>query len=772
MKKYFLFLLFFFILLISNAEAKCLNISAQGNYLAGETIEVEITANIIKPLTYNDINFYYDSKEYFPSFSLSQLASNKWILFMDAPSKYGQNTISLEKLVCRENGTLKEETSAYSFSVKKPVQDYYISFVSKLEDKWDYFSTEEIAQSLIALELINYDSAFIEDGKNALLKKGNECWPSANCSVKSTALALLALQDRAPEKAKDWLYNSRNSVSEGLWTFTSESGSAQTCAVYINNLPSNLTLQAGTNSFSLALPNVSLINISSNCPNPKILQTISGRVNEIPLGIISNEKCYGSGYKTKCDILSTFYALKINPDKNVENWMVANAKTTEEIAFAYIAKNNSNQKGWLVNNQHETGYWSANGLAVSAEPDAKSTIAAAIAINNQNSEEWLRSNIDSFSLEELALTLQLLSSKIEPVVSFQGAIQNVVSSNNLSIKFYNKGIFPLVLKLSLLGTSLEKELPAKTALTFSMKVPVVSETTFTSLVAETKLGSSRIYSIPVIAFPSAQAKTETNVLNLTVEKPVLNLTSPKSLSSSNATNSNVSSSVQSNASKTQIKTTQVSSSKLNFESVDMNLSLKPGENSSFQLTLKNSYSEKVTAYLSVWGLSDIVSNFPSSVELEPNSEETITFSLNPKYSMTYDGEITAETNGESVRIPVYIRVRPAASNKTCSELKGRICPQSESCVGRSSDASDGLCCLDSCKKPVVAGTSSGSKKLIGIIMIVLAVLSAAAFIFFKMREKKRPASIDKVLEKIRAEAKSESTTSKRPSELSEKDFAL
>ena len=328
-------------------SAQCLDIQlSKSSYLAGETFQAEITATPITSLTYNDISVSYGGKEYFPVLYLEQLAANKWIVFFDTISKYGLNDFSVNRIICRENDSLKESSKTVQFSVKKPLQDHFSSLMNAVKGSWNSFSIDEISRSLIAIQKLDYDDALVEEGKKVLRTK----LPS---SVKSTALALQVVND---SNSMDWLADAQNSVSIGLWSLTTNSDSEKTCNLTINSQKSEVDIPRGPSSMDLVLPNDKTINISLDCDaNAKITHTYRGKVNEFSLGTISNEKCWGVSYRSRCNATATAYALQIISDNDAKKWLSENARTTEEIAYSYILSGKSDSKTWLENNQHPAG---------------------------------------------------------------------------------------------------------------------------------------------------------------------------------------------------------------------------------------------------------------------------------------------------------------------------------------------------------------------------------------------------------------------------------
>ncbi|MEM2956030.1 MAG: hypothetical protein QW041_00420 [Candidatus Pacearchaeota archaeon] len=712
-KLYFLFTFIFLIFSIPLISAQCLDIkTAKTLYLAGETFQVEITGNLIKPLTYNNIYFYCNGKEYFPIFSLEQIAANKWIVFFDIPEKYGLNELSVAKVICRENETLKEESKKISFTVKKPLQYYYSSLADKVRTRSAYLNSDELSLALIALT--NFPELTAE-GKNALLKKGTgECWPSPVCTVKSTSLAILALGNNT-EKAKNWLFDSQNSVDNGIWMLVVESDSEKKCNLTINEKVKELSIPLGINEFSLDFPDAEIINVSLDCNvnSAKISHTYLGKVHEFSLGIINNKKCWGKTYKSECNAEATAYALQIFRDTKAESWLVENAKTTEEIAYAYIYTKKPDFNEWLVNNQHPLGYWSNFSLTISNISSVSATVSAIKAIENAKAKSWIRENLDNFSFEEQALALQVFSDEIEPIVSLEQGIIKANPMQNITFKITNKGIFPVTLKAVFYGASQNIILPPKTTLPLTFSIPQIQEFTISSIdITYNFKNVERSYSVPLVIIPLG---TKTNIINQTV--------SEKTLKTAN----------------------------FQFLESEINETININEVHEVNITIRNLASEPLTIDFAIWGLSEVIEEIPLSITLKPNSLETLTIKFKSKYPFDYLGQIIAESKGQSVSIPVYISAKQQViSEKSCSELNGKICSSGYSCSGNLTITKEGECCLGTCVQSQVK--EKVSMKTISIIMIILAIIIVILFVLLKLRKPKKPA-LTRVLEKIKEESK-------------------
>jgi len=712
-------------------SAACLEIQTPKiEYLAGETFQAEITGIFMKPLSAENIAFFFGNKEYFPSFSLEQAASNKWILWTDLPSNYGTNALRITVL-CSDNG-LREVTKTVEFAIKKSIGSAYSKLIFQTDNKWNQLNSDEISLSLFAL---SYDDRLRENGKTALLAKKNptqSCWPSA-CKVTSTALAMLALNKSGEnvEGIQNWLIDAENSIEPGLWELILESDSSKTCALKINNNLETLALLQGTNSFSIAslFPDEEKINISLNCSltSAKLSHTYLGKVHDFAFVLkenifsytLNNEKCWGQGYREECTPLSTAYAIWLlqngnSLQKEIE-WLSANAETTEEKAFAYLFTKDSELEQWLLNNQATEGFWSAKSLALSQTPDISATVAALRAISGTEmskakGDNWLRAQLAALNVKETALALQIFTpDKIEPIISFPGFVKGN-SAQNITLLFSNKGHLPVNLSISFFDKTQIISIQPASFHEFILSLPEKETLTFAyiEMLSSTYLGMKKSYKIPALIFPSAVKEEQIEA--------IINETEAVSLIPADFL----------------------------FSPPELNASLPKNQLIEINLTLRNLSPELKKISITISGLFDIIEKIePSSFDLGPNETALIKVIFNTEKAFgVYSGVISAESEAITVDLPVYLSIEEA---KTCSELGGQFCSAQQACSQALVQASDGDCCLGICEeiKPKI----KLDKKFIGIAMIALAALLIAAFFFFRLRKKEKPA-LKVALEKV------------------------
>jgi len=102
----------------------------------------------------------------------------------------------------------------------------YECLSDKVEGKCSSLTSEEKIFSLLAINECKVE--VIEDSAN-----DEECWPASNCKLKTTAQAILALDNSNSntEKAEDWLFSQNRTASGMEWFLQVESSEATTCSL-------------------------------------------------------------------------------------------------------------------------------------------------------------------------------------------------------------------------------------------------------------------------------------------------------------------------------------------------------------------------------------------------------------------------------------------------------------------------------------------------------------------------------------------------------------
>ncbi len=105
---------------------------------------------------------------------------------------------------------------------------------NQVNTKWNTLNSEDASWALLALSSVD---SITEEAKSALINKSKdtECWPSTNCKVKSTAIAILALNELGEdtEIASDWILTKQKAyTTSGVsWYLQLDSDDATNCTI-------------------------------------------------------------------------------------------------------------------------------------------------------------------------------------------------------------------------------------------------------------------------------------------------------------------------------------------------------------------------------------------------------------------------------------------------------------------------------------------------------------------------------------------------------------
>jgi len=723
-KNSLIFLIFFLSAIFLPTVYACIDIQlGRTNYFPSETFQAEITGSFSRALVDSNIFFYQDGKTLSIAFHREQMAANKYIVYAKLPSSYGNYKFSLKNVICIENKTTKTVSREMPFIISKPISDVYSNLLTKVTT-WP--SGDDGAFALLAL---SYDSISAAKGKAALLNssRNGECWPSASCNVKSTSLAILGLikSGNTGSVNKNWLLDSQNNIGIGLWGLIVNSSQEQQCNFEINNNSQILNIKAGDNIFNnLPLPTDAEIVLKLNCNVSAVLShTYLGSVNKFPFQqgdgyiflTLNNKKCFGKGYREECDSEATAYALftLMNvgmKDTDAESWLTANMQGTVQMAITFMLTFDKPTKEWLVNNQANYGFWSGDALAINNKSSIEATVFSIEALKNENdaasiaavekAKAWLLQQVLSYefniSQTSLALAYVFKSDQIEPLISIEPAIFKTISGSDIALNVSNTGIVDVKGTISLEGSILSSFDVNKSSLKkLIFKTPQKSQTTFSVLNMQYQsLKSNRSYSIPVLLWPAEATEAE---MEQTIGESELNKS--------------------------------ILPTSIRFLESSLNQTVEIEQSLYLDITNPSLNSVEVNI-LPSWDLlsENVIEITPSKFTMQPS--ETKEIKITVKKEGTFLGTIDAKTQTSTASIPVWLEIKPKALEKTCADLGGKICAETETCDGNTTSAKEGSCCVGTCK--------AKEKKMGWIGLVLIAVVTIAVILFLRLRLKKHP----------------------------------
>ena len=651
---------FLFLLTISSAfEIK----SYKPVYLIGETFQAEISGNFTRDLTIEQVHFFKNGIEQFPAFFFIKISQKQYFIYFDLQSE-GNYTLQVKNALYYDNGILKGDTKNAEFVVENTLVSEYNSLINQVKEGWPN-SVEENAYALLAL---SYDDALAIQGRNALMSKGNgECWPASSCNVKDTALALLALGSQTDSK---WLVDAQNNLDVGLWDLVINAANDYSCNLSIDNENQTKFAAAGINSFPLDIKDKKIVvNISISCPSsftPKIVHTYLGKTTEfnmISFGnlykiSLNNSKCYGKSYRDACNIESGAYALlaldALNLDKKgLLDWLKTNAATTKEKAITN--KFSSSFDDWLINNQHNRGYWSNSSLAISQTPDTESTIFASWSLDNEKGKEWVKNNIANFNFKNKILALAFLFpyEDIENIISITPAF--IKPGQKIELILRNNGLRGVNVSSKFLLTNEIKKVYIAAGKSSKIDFNITNYSVVLSSIE--------------INYPEKSGKEE---LQYTI--PIL-LSNPQA-------NQTI-----------QITPSQITSSNFAFLPQSLNLTLLIDEEITIKIFIKNLSPNPIKNLTLTFtrDFAKILKISPEKIDLEGGKLKQINLTFTTSREGKYKGDIEASSNNVSIKFPINLTVTKNASqinipnntiiieNKTCVEYNGTICKIDEKC---------------------------------------------------------------------------------------------
>lgn len=729
-----LFILLIILIILSIQPTLALEINAsKTSYLPEETFQVNISGEFVAPLSVSNIFFIKQEKEVELAFYLLKISDKEYWVYVDLPKQTGNYTFAIKNALYKEDGVLKGTEKKLEFEIKQTISYFYSDIKEKITGKLQSLGIEDNALAVIAL---SYDTFLDSQLKDALFNKKNAvgCWPSLlPCTVKDTAIALFALKKTSANVDASWLIDAQNNLDIGLWNLVISSIGDNQCDIYVDSEKKAVNVSSGDNVVSLDLKNKpdDDVNIAVNCSvtNSKITHTYLGKVNEFAMqkenGVftrkLNNKKCFGQFYRSDCDKEVTSYALlaldAFGSDKSdTFNWFKNNAETTKERAIA-LYFGDSNMKDWLLNNQNIDGYWSTKSIIESTQPDINATTFVVWALKKIKEDEaslkgelWLKNNIYGNLSNELAAAVFVFpSSSIESILSVNPAVIKTGTNSNISIVVKNRGITDLSVSANFIPFKTKKDFSIGVGKTERIEFAVPSKIdnkeikeniTGSVEIAYTKFLSGR-YSIPVLITAGKNATTDFFV--------------------------------------------EIPKEHFRFLQQEVNITLLTNEKNLIPVTIKNSGQNAIKDASISYSrdLNTVINITPLHIkEIDAGTEFTVNLLFQSQKVGNYEGFIEVAGSGFSAVLPINVTFTKNESlvtidinktitekNKTCKDYNGTICKKDETCKNNVI-TSEGKCCIAKCE-------GKKNTRLLGILMIGVAVLIIVLSLIFKMRKPKK-----------------------------------
>jgi len=322
--------------------------------------------------------------------------------------------------VIAQNETNTTDTTPTTTQDTNKIDRGYFCLESKVKGTCSSLTTEEIAFTLLA----SPNSATTTECKNALIDKrsaSNNCWPKASCTIKDTALAILALNNLGEDtaQAEAWLVSKTLTPTDLIWYLQQDSNVATQCKISAQgdentiNIKENKKIEGSAGScFSLARSDFWL-EINNNCYNTEfsvsckdefIASLLYSNQNSDTYYVLSNTKSApGSGkvifeVTAKCfginscnyeeTVWTTLALLKKGYDiEEYIPYVVAMADSNKRYlpnAFIYMITNYKDYGTRLIEDKGFGDYWQAPSSSQSKFYD---TAIALTALKSSSAEE-------------------------------------------------------------------------------------------------------------------------------------------------------------------------------------------------------------------------------------------------------------------------------------------------------------------------------------------------------------------------------------------------
>lgn len=749
MKRLHLILLFLIFVLISfsNTTSACIQVQvAHQEYLPKETLQAEIDAQVIKDLTTEDLFLYRGSYMVPQVFFMTKVTKNKYFIWTNLPTIPSHYLLKVRGYCANGLSFAQEE-----FEIKKPIADLY-EFLPK-----ENFKALSLEDHILVAAAQSFHEEIRSRAEQEFIARNDSCY-SKECTTKQYALSSLAFKI-IREKMLDNLLARQNSLILNDSWFLSIESEPQECILSISSenqsTESSITLQGKQNItlvldpfkekkyIEIRLNCTSIVNASLVYRYKNIEKVLETKQNSSVSFLISNEGCWGDGFKNTCDEEQTTYAVlalkylgkEIN--NNTIEWLKDKEKLMTKAIYYALTKDNETLDFLLASEMFSGGWPKVLGSYVT---DIPTTSIVYFVLSQEKdlkkAEARLLTLFPEASVAEKSHILFFVfsSEKIEPILSFWPGMVKTKSQESFNLILKNEGSQNITIEMNFLNSSTNSVLQKGTMKNFKIKVPKITTLTGETIISEleikasTAFSSMRTYTIPVLIFTekgpeniTGQITLNEEEINKTQEQEIISTVQNQSLQNETAS----------------IAETLLQK-KFRFVESFVNRTITTKENFTITIRLVNRYDKDIeqVTIISTPGLIGLITLEPSSFpKIGKNEQKQITIKVEPKFSGIYSGTLIAQgkINGQTVSTNISIFFNVTLNESfTCAEMNGTDCiAQGLKCVGQEVKASDTFyCCLGKCEKE-----KKPSFLPIIIIVAVIALL-LVAYVMLKRKPKK------------------------------------
>ena len=335
--------------------------------------------------------------------------------------------LSLTLVIAAENDTNNTASTTPTTTQQQnlsKIEKAFECLEEQVEGNCDSLSIPEISFTILATP----KNSIMEECKDSLISKRSsqgDCWPSGNCNIKDTAIAVLAMDHlgQNTDDAEEWLLNQNRTATDLIWYLEQDSDEPSQCKIsysgndYTIDVADNKKINTNAGScLSLAQSNFWL-QVAQNCYNTEFavscdkefiatflyryqnsptLFILSDTASQPSYGTVNlkiNTKCFGA---SSCDYESSLWATiaLIQKNHDVDNflpYLIALAEANQRYlpnSFLYMATSYEDYGNKLIQDQRLGNYWQADLTPYNKFYD---TSLALLALRNSQAEQVVKS---------------------------------------------------------------------------------------------------------------------------------------------------------------------------------------------------------------------------------------------------------------------------------------------------------------------------------------------------------------------------------------------
>jgi hypothetical protein len=364
---------------------------------------------------------------------------------------------------CVTSSTSTTATSSTLEANLSQLEKGYSCLDTKAKGKCSTLSVSEISFILLS----NPSSDLTSQCKDALMtkKSSNNCWPSASCTIKDTALAVLALDNLGEDTSayESWLLSKNRTPTDIIWYLEEDSLNNTQCKITYSgndntiNIGDNKKIDSDAGSCLTRAQSNFWLQVSSSCYdkefavscNQNFISTLLYKHESSPTIYVSSDtksapalgtvtlnikaKCFGL---SSCDYEGSLWATLalLKTDNDIQPfipYIVALGDVNKKYlpnSFIYMATNYPDYATRLIQEQRTGNNWEADSSQYGKYYDTALGLLAlrdSVASQVNQAKLWLGYSQDSASgcwksqneLRDTAIILWAITSRTGPIVS-------------------------------------------------------------------------------------------------------------------------------------------------------------------------------------------------------------------------------------------------------------------------------------------------------------------------------------------------------------------